>query len=496
MSSPEVQILKSYVHFSWWEFSAVVFFYASLIVGMGFDWPVILSVDSELAVFNSPFWFMMIPVLLSLFVSSRLASLQYYSIAFMAPHYRYYYLKVGMSLIVVLGWLPMFANALLNSSDIATYCGVVVASSGVALLLARGESTQVRTVISLFATVAGILITGFAIKYNLSPRWELPLWLSMGLLLLGVFLMMFFIREFLKEREYRNISALKNASGLNAGDYWLRAKPIGESADNIYSNSVVSRFNGFVLKNRIADYKKHKTLGAMTKLVASANLEAQISWFYFGTFGLATVLCFLIFVFSVPRGNEVLSTDVISVLMFALSAAMTLLFGLIVRMSFPTWSISNVWLRMPFTNKKTVMDMMIFLRVRIALVSLLLFLLSMIAVMEYLLSIEEGTWTNSSIRIFWTALIFDGIGFVFCALAVGLIFERFSREWTFIIMAVFPGMVFIVIQGMLNNILPSHLQETILPAAFIFFVLGVLLISITAQWWYGGYFNRRDNNLL
>jgi hypothetical protein len=213
---------------------------------------------------------------------------------------------------------------------------------------------------------------------------------------------------------------------------------------------------------------------------------------------------FLVFAYAVfwdkPNRTDtgIIDTGIIVVGLYLIIGLPLILTGLLERMFFPLWSISTVWLRTPSADKKSVLNMMISLRLRVGLTCLLIAILSGTIAMEYMISVsvESIFWAASFVRLGVTGIIFGGIGFILSAICIGLLFEKFNRAWVSTAMVVLPGAVFFLLVGLQNYFIPLHLQTANLPASTAYFAASILLLSVVVPWWYRGYFSRRDYNTL
>jgi len=489
MNGPILQLLKSLFFLSRWVVGLYLIFYLGLISVFGFGLLGLLFQNGKLEVFHSPFYFMIIPLMMSLTVSSRLESLQYYSLAFMAPHYRHHHLKVAMGIIIVLGWLPMFLCAFLISSDLASHCGVVVASTSVVLMFYNSVSTRVRAALLTVLFVAVISLTAFSIRYGWAPRWESPLWLSITLLLVGASLIVFFVKEFLAGREYGNTLSKSTWFG-HVIDNWVKSNPF-DLANRPYANFELSAINKRILQYRVGTYRKHKTIERMVKLVSCANGEDDALFFYF-LFGVTCALALLALIYT----NSFYDTDGFTIFIFGTIFSFICLFGLIERLFLPVWSVSNVWFRTPFVNKEAVLSMMTKLRIRVGLIFLLSTVLFITIAMGSAIPIKNYPLGISFLNVPGTAILLGSIGIVFYAISIGLLFERFGREWASTAMFVLSITALGLFVGLQNFIFPPHLQVSNFPACLMFFASSILLLGGVAPWWYKGYFDRRDNIIL
>ena len=488
MNGPVIQILKSYCHFSNWEVTFIALFYVLMITSFGFGLPGSLIQDAGMQQFSgaihSPIYFMVSPRIYTQLVASRLASTQYYSLAFMAPAYRRIHLNTAIGIILVFCWIPPLAA---NPVDLFTTFSVTVAITGVVLSFREDAPSWLKYSLPLvgFVFFIGMLYVGT--KNSLEPRWNAPIWLSTPLLVSGVILIFKFSRQYLSGHEYDITSTASSWWGPGPRDIWIKLNPYGltNTLSRDYPQFLGIRERG--IQNRIDRYRNsNRNEQAAGSLIAYATGETQHTWFYLLGTAATIILLTTLFVWS---DND---DRLIQAIFFSCFTSMILMGGIVQRTFFPIWPVGDIWLRTPFSNRKAVINTMSGLRRRAALIALFLAVSIVAAAMAYELQDSQFSERMFSSRIVATSFLFGTIGYISHVIAMGMLFERFGRTAASTAMGVLPIAWAVGMIALQNFLVPEEFQLAHLPATGIVFLTGIVLLGGTYIWWHNGYFRRRE----
>lgn len=487
MNGPALQILKSYVHFSRWGFAAAALFYLLMITSIGFGWPWSLIEDDGLQQLSkavqNPFYFMAFPLLFTGVIASRLASTQYYSLAFLAPAYRREHLKTAIGTVLVLCWIPPLAGDL---SNVYVTFSVLVAITGVVLMYREFAPAYLKYSLPFFCVVLFLLLA----SQRWQPRWQPPAWLSGLLVIIGVALIISFIRQFLSGHEYNTTSESSAWWGPGPQGVWIRTSPY--SLNSSYFDSYPQLFDRRErrIQHRIDRYRdSNRDEHAMGVLVAFATGEEQQSWNYL--VGAAVIFLFLIVLLLLV---DKVDAPLISFLCFV-GPIPALLIGVIARVFYPSWSIGNVWLRTPFADKQAVIRTMCERRMSAGLLVLFLALLmAALATDSLFLFPDDPTLKTFKLimRPASVSFLFAAIGSMCHVIALGMLFDRLGRGGAALATAVLLIAGWLCILEAQGYFIAKEFQVAFLPASTMVLVTGIGLLCVVFVWWYKGYFKRRD----
>jgi len=481
MNSSTRQILKSYIHFSPWGFGLWALIYTLMITTFGFGWPgSLLEEENYFQALQDPFYFMTFPLLFTQMVSSRLASIRFYSLAFMAPNYRHIHLKAAICMILLPGWVPLFAAVLLNSADIVVNVSILLSVTGVVLMYREFAPVFIKYSLLPICFILFLFMLFQGVDHGLRPRWDAPLWLCALLFVVGIALITLYVRQFLAGDEYTTTSEAGVWKGPGPKAVWISTDPLSittsDQADIPQMFSVRER----ILQTRIDRFKRsNRSELSMGRLVAFATGEEQQSWIYFvGALLVVTIVLMINLIFAEGKFNDELdSTFVIAVI--AIIATSALITGIISRILFQTCPLGNIWLRSAFSDKQATLDMMCELRARAALISLFLLVAITAISMEYSTHIQEKLLMDSVIRTHGTSYLVGSIGYICFVITTGLLFERLGRAWNSFMMGFLPFAVILLLVKLQDYFVPEPFQAANLPVTLAVFISGIGLLSTT-----------------